>query len=70
MTEMKGLEDLSFEDCYKVAPVADLEGNAVRFLHINHLISNKKIVNRPKDQIDIIYLEKIKQLLDEQDKTD
>ena len=34
----------------------------VRFLHINHLIASKKAANRPKDQIDVIYLEKIKEL--------
>ena len=39
----------------------------VPFLHINHLIQNKKAVNRLKDQLDVIYLEKIKQILDEEE---
>lgn len=65
MTSMKGLEGLSFEECYSISPVADLNGVPVRFLHINHLIENKKVVNRPKDQIDVIYLEKIKELLED-----
>jgi hypothetical protein len=34
----------------------------VPFLHINQLIANKKAVNRPKDQIDVPELEKIKKL--------
>lgn len=34
----------------------------VPFLHINHLIANKKLVNRPKDQIDVLELEKIKSI--------
>lgn len=34
----------------------------VPFLHINHLIESKKAANRPKDQIDVIYLEKIKEI--------
>jgi len=34
----------------------------VPFLHINHLIQNKKVVNRPKDQVDVIELEKIRKL--------
>jgi hypothetical protein len=31
-------------------------------LSINHLIANKKAVNRSKDQIDVIELEKIKKI--------
>jgi len=67
MTGMKGLENISFDDCYLIAVRANLEGVIVPFLHINHLIENKKAVNRPKDQVDVIYLEKIKKLLEEDD---
>jgi hypothetical protein len=42
--------------------LADIDDVQVPVLHINHLIANKKAVNRPKDQLDVIYLEKIKQL--------
>lgn len=63
MTSMKGLEDLSFDECYQEAKIADLNGIKVPFLHINHLIANKKAVNRPKDQIDVIELERIKNFL-------
>lgn len=66
MTSMKGLENLSFEECYQQARVADFEGIKVPFLHINHLLANKKAVARPKDQLDVIELEKIKKYLDEQ----
>jgi hypothetical protein len=66
MTEMKGLESFSFDDCLKVAVVADIDGVLVPFLHINHLIDNKKSVNRPKDQVDVIYLEKIKKIQEEE----
>ncbi|WP_300601508.1 hypothetical protein [Niabella sp.] len=65
MTSMKGLEHLSFDDCLKEATIADLNGIKVPFLHINHLIANKKAVNRPKDQIDVIELERIKKILEE-----
>src|ERR1700678_3427580 len=51
MTNMKGLENISFDECLEMASIADLEGVRVPFLHISHLIENKKIVNRPKDQI-------------------
>jgi hypothetical protein len=64
MTEMKGLEYLSFSECFDLSPAANLEGVQVHFLHLNHLIENKKVVNRPKDQVDVMYLEKIKQLLE------
>ena len=67
MTKMKGLEDLTFSECYDLAFVDNLDGIQVPFLHINHLIANKKAVNRPKDQLDVIYLEKIKKLHDEED---
>ena len=63
MTTMKGLEDLPFDDCYQKAEVAVIEDVEVRFLHINHLIQNKKAVDRSKDRIDVEYLEKIKNLL-------
>jgi hypothetical protein len=48
-----------------------LKGNLVAhfrafyFLHINHIIVNKKVVNRPKDQIDVVDLEKNRKIRDE-----
>lgn len=66
MINMKGLEGYSFNECLAVAKKADIENITVPFLHINHLIQNKKAVNRPKDQLDVIYLEKIKQILEEE----
>lgn len=62
MTSVKGLDQYSFEECLNMASVADLEGVKVPFLHINHLIETKKAVNRPKDQVDVIELEKIRKL--------
>lgn len=62
MTSMKGLEHFTFEECLAKASLADLEGVVVPFLHINHLIENKKMVNRPKDQIDVSALERIKKI--------
>ena len=68
MIDVKGLENYSFEQCLKMSSHADIDGVIVPFLHINHLIESKKAANRPKDQIDVIYLEKIKQLLDEEER--
>jgi len=63
--KMKGLEQLSFDECLKMASIANLEGVTIPFLNINHLIENKKVVNRPKDQIDVIELEKIRKIREE-----
>jgi hypothetical protein len=68
MTSMKGLEDKTFEECLSRARIADLEGVLVPFLHINDLLTNKKAVGRPKDQLDVLELEKIKKYLDEKAK--
>ncbi|MCQ6956628.1 nucleotidyltransferase [Mucilaginibacter aquariorum] len=62
LTNMKGLEQYTFDECLQMASVADIEGVSVPFLHIDQLIENKKVVNRPKDQIDINALEEIKKL--------
>lgn len=65
MTKMKGLEQLSFSECLSMASIADLDVVNVPFLHINHLIQNKKVVNRPKDKVDVIELEKIRKIREE-----
>ncbi|HEY8967836.1 MAG TPA: hypothetical protein VIM64_02060 [Puia sp.] len=59
MTNVKGLENLSFDECYNMAIVAEIERVPVRFLHYNHLIASKKAANRLKDQLDVQELEKI-----------
>lgn len=65
MVNMKGLENYSYDQCHKSATIADIDGILVPFLHISLLIDNKKAVNRPKDQIDVIYLEKIRKIQEE-----
>lgn len=62
LTTMSGLEQHSFFECLAMAPVADIEGISVPFLHIDQLIENRKAINRPKDQIDVDALEKIRKL--------
>jgi hypothetical protein len=62
ITDMKGLEDLSFDECRNMASIAEIDDVHVPFLHINHLIQNKKEVGREKDKLDVINLEKIKKL--------
>ena len=70
MTSMKGLEDTDFDEALNLARVALIEDIPVPFLQINQLIANKKAVNRPKDQIDVIELEKIKKLMKDMGKDD
>jgi len=65
MISMKGLEGLTFNECLILSSIAEIDEIKIPFLHINHLIINKKAVNRPKDQIDVIYLEKILKLREE-----
>lgn len=68
MIDMKGLNDISFDEAYQIANIGQIEGLHVPFLQINQLIANKKAVNRPKDQIDVIELEKIKKLREDMDR--
>ena len=65
LIDMKGLEDYTFDECLQMASVADIENVNIPFLHINQLIENKKKVNRPKDQVDVLALEKILKLRDD-----
>ncbi len=60
LTEMKGIKQ-TFQECLELASKAELEGVEVPFLHINHLIDNKKALNRSKDQLDVENLEKIRE---------
>jgi len=64
LIDMKGLEGYTFDECLQMASVADIENVNIPFLHINQLIEDKKIVNRPKDQIDVLALEEIRKLRD------
>ena len=61
MTYAAGLPAESFDACYEVASVAEIGGISIRFLHINDLIRSKEAANRPKDQIDLIELKRIRE---------
>ena len=66
MTKVKGMENYTFDECLALASVAEIYDIKIPFLHINHLLEAKKAANRPKDQLDIIELEKIKNHLKNQ----
>lgn len=63
-TALKGIEQ-TFDECLQIAPIFTIYGVQVPFLHINHLLANKKAVGRPKDQMDVFELERIKKLREE-----
>ena len=67
LIEMVGLEDFSFDECLDIASIASIENIPVPFLQINQLIVNKKVVNRSKDQVDVIELENIIRLAKQMD---
>lgn len=67
ITGMKGLDDYGFDECYNLASIAEIENVKIPFLHINHLIQNKKSIGIEMDQLDVKYLEKIKRLREEND---
>ena len=66
MTYLKGFPQSSFEECYKQASIATIYELPLYFLHLNSLIEAKKQSGRPKDLIDVIELEKIKQERDKE----
>jgi hypothetical protein len=60
MAYLKGFEQEKFEECLKFASIAKIFELEVPFLYINHLLEAKKATFRPKNQIDILELERIK----------
>jgi predicted nucleotidyltransferase len=62
ITYVKGLEEFGFEECLQNASTAEMFGVEVPFLNLNHLLQAKKAANRPKDQLDIDYLERVQWL--------
>ncbi len=60
MTEIKGFEKQDFDKCYDISPTAIIQEIPIKFLHINQLIQAKKATARPKDLLDVIELEKLK----------
>lgn len=66
LTDLKGINNFTFEECYRISSLAKIENVPVRFLHINHLIENKEIVNREKDALDVQQLKKIRKLRGEE----
>jgi hypothetical protein len=64
MTRLSGFEQELFDECLSIADKAQIDGIEVPFLHINHLIKEKKNAGRPKDLLDVEELERIKKYED------
>jgi len=54
---MLNVKGLNFTDSYKKSAWFETDDIKVRLIHYNHLITAKKSAGRPKDLVDIIYLE-------------
>ncbi len=66
MTSVKGLENSDFDTFLESASIATIYDLDIPFLHLNALILTKKAANRPKDQLDLIELEKIRKILEDE----
>jgi hypothetical protein len=64
MTSLSGFEQVKFDECFKMAPIALIDDIPVRFLHLNQLMENKRITGRPKDLMDLEELEKLRKIGD------
>ena len=60
MTSLKNYSQLDFEECYSLAVRARISDVEVPFLHLNHLIAEKRASSRGKDLIDAEELERIR----------
>jgi hypothetical protein len=69
ITTMPGLENISFDEALAHANIAQIYDVKVPFLDINQLIKNKKAINRPKDIIDVMELEKIIKIREQKEKS-
>ena len=55
----------TFDECLKMASVADIDDVSIPFLHINQLTENKKAVNSTRNQVDVLAREHIRELRDD-----
>lgn len=60
MTFIQGFAQTDFNECAEYASEVKISSISVKFLHLNHLIKAKEASNRPKDQIDLIELKKLR----------
>ena len=54
MLDLKGME---FEESYRRSSMYETDGIEVRLIHYQDLLAAKKAAGRPKDLVDIIYLQ-------------
>lgn len=61
MTSLKNYTQLDFDECHRLAVRAEILNVEIPFLHINHLIAEKRATGRSKDIIDADELERIRE---------
>ncbi len=54
MLDVKGL---NFQDCFDLSSMYETDNIKIRLINYKHLIEAKKASGRPKDLVDVIYLE-------------
>lgn len=62
MTNIKGLEHYSFDECLELAVWAEINNIKIPFLHFNQLVAAKEAADRPKDRIDVEELKRIERV--------
>jgi hypothetical protein len=60
ITEAKGLDSKTFDECFERSITNDIAGTKVPCLGLDELIENKKATGRPKDLPDIAALEQLR----------
>lgn len=53
MTYLRAFPQVRFDECLDKAIHAEIEGINIPFLHLNHLLEEKRANGRPKDLLDI-----------------
>ncbi len=56
---LNAIPGVTFAEAYEASVIYEEDHIAIRCIHINHLINNKKAVGRNKDLMDVKTLEKI-----------
>lgn len=59
MDHIHGYRSEDFDHSFREAVIGNFDGVLIPFLHINQLLYSKRQSNRPKDQIDVLALERI-----------
>ena len=57
---LRTVDGVASEAIFDRAVVAELDGIAIRVIHLEDLIANKRAAGRPQDLIDVEFLERVR----------